>query len=191
MQDFNAILDNLKQNRRQTRAKQNSEDIKESQEAYQKIEDRYFNLLKDFTILTGTVFASSIALSIGKIPNYYFILGEFFLLIAVVVGVIILWSQLKSAEWSHFMDVKTKLEGDLIVNKDIMEDFEKKTTEDLVKSYTNLMKKNQKSILTFVLRIIKIDYFPSIFFIFLIGGVLLVFLSILNPQLSFLVKLIK
>jgi len=171
-----SLMDNVNQSRRKVRFEDSKKQHKENEYEHKDIDNKYFSLLKDFTILTGTVFASSIALSVGKPTNNYFKFGELFLFISVVIGIFILWNQLKNAEWSYFFKVKGQLEGDIIVNKDIMENFEKKAVEDLIKNYNNLL--NRKLWINYIFKFIKVDYLPSLFFINLLIGIFLILISI-------------
>ncbi len=179
--DFNKDIEKLNQNFKQNRQKSRNESLREQQaknDAESKtVEDRYFDLLKNATILSGTIFASTIALSTGKSVNCFFILGEFLLLFATSIGVLFLWSQLKSAEWTHFFNIKGQLQGDMIVNKDIMYDFEKETIEGLIKSYDQLL--NKKGMSYHILKIVKVDWLPSIFFSALFFGLLFIWASLL------------
>ena len=54
----------------------------------------YSVLLKDMTILTGTMFTTSIALAAGRDTNTYFVFGELFLFISLVSGLGMLWHEL-------------------------------------------------------------------------------------------------
>lgn len=153
---------------KQVRLRKRSEEIQKrgakNDEESISIEDKYFNLLKDFTILSGTVLASSIALSTGRPTNLVFKLGEVSLFISTIVGVSFLWNQLRGREWIYFFKVKGELQSDILINKDLMEEFEIKATNDLIKDYDKLMENNQKSIFRYIFKIVKVDFLPAIFF---------------------------
>lgn len=164
--------------------------IYDSSSEWEKIEDAYFNLVKDFTILVGTVFGSSIALAAGRNVNASFILGEFFLFIALVAGIINLYATLKGKEFFHFLMVISELEQNKHRKVDEKEDFLLKANEDLIEDYERLKEKNQKGPLTFVLRIIKIDYFYPLLLFSSLLGIFFIFISLFTfPSLSFSLKL--
>lgn len=154
---------------------QNKERKKEDKES-DRIQDRYFDLLKNSTILTATVFGSSVALASGKSPNLLFITGELFLLISTMSGILFLWSQLRGLEWSHSFDIKNRLQTDMIVNKDLMSEFEKETTEQLIKDYEGLI--NNKGVSYHILKVIRIDWVPGLFYATLIIGLVFIWLSL-------------
>lgn len=174
--EIEKLKDDWKFKQKQDRAKKNSLEHEKHSQQFERVEDKYFDLLKNLTILSGTVFASSIALSTGRNVNMIFIFGEFFLLLSTTAGAIYLWAQLRSREWSYFMDVKGHLELDMIANKEIMEDFEKKFTEESIREYNRLM--NKKEFLYHILKIIKIDWVPNITFTTLFIGLVLIWLSL-------------
>jgi hypothetical protein len=175
--ELEVIETNWKQKRQIDRSKYINERAKLNNEESNRVDDTYFDLLKNSTILTGTIFASSIALATGNKVNNLFIMGEFFVLVATVTGILFLWTQLKSREWTHFLNVKMQLEGDLIINKDIMEDVERQAAENLIKDYDRLMD-NKSNVLNFLLRIITVDRLPSIFYSALLIGLILIWLSL-------------
>lgn len=189
--EIDLIKNNLRSQRKQKRIKDLIEKAEKENQEFKRIQNYYFDLLKNTTILAGTIFATSIALASGKKVNSIFIIGELFLFISTFFGAIFLWAQLKGEEWSHSMNVKLRLESDLIINKDIMEDFEKKTTEEIIGIYKKLMV--IKSPVSFLLRLIKIDYIPGITLTTFLVGLFLIWLSLvnLNIDLSFIMNLIK
>lgn len=69
----------------------------------------YSTLLKDMTILTGTMFTTSIALAAGRSVNSYFVFGELFLFISLISAFMLLW---------HELIREKKLEGDTLVGEE-------------------------------------------------------------------------
>lgn len=149
----------------------------DSQVEYQRLEDRYYDLLKNSTILSGSIFASSIALASGRSVGSVFIVGELMLLVATVVGIIYLWNHLNVREWSYFLHTKGGLESDLLLYEDAMEEFEVKIIKEQIMSYGNLIDK--KSILSSLFKIIKPDWLTEIFYGSLIVGLVLIWISLL------------
>lgn len=178
--DFEKELDLLKLQdkirRRTSRQKKNNKEHEKSEIEFQKIQDRYFDTIKNLTILSGTVFASSIALATGKAVNNYFLSGELLLLIATLFGAMFIWSAVRSREVSYFWNVKWRMESDLLLNKDLVEDFEKEQTEKLIAEYDRLA--NKKSALYFILRCVKVDWLPTLFFVSFTIGLLLIWFSL-------------
>ncbi len=167
---------NLQSQRKDQRYKTNSASHEKQSKEFDEIEGDFFDLLKNLTILSGTVFASSIALASGKVVNTLFIIGEFFLLISTLSGVAYLWSSLQGKQHFHWLMSKWHLESDLSQYKDVIEPFERQHIEDQVKEYKRLMDK--KGLLYSILKIIKIDWVPNIFFSFLTLGLLFILFSI-------------
>lgn len=159
-------------------AKSTAEEVK----AYEQIEKDSFDVFKNVTILAGTVFATSIALASGKSVNTIFVVGEFFLLLATICGGILTWNQIESKQWLHFLNVSGRLKMDLIQYKEVMEGFIEKTTREMVESYEKMMKR--KTLLNYLFKIIKVDWFPTITFIFFFLGLILVWTSLFMPQPS-------
>jgi len=183
MDDIQKSFDEMKKKSQTQRIIKHTEDSakasKDASEDFKKIEGQYYDLLKNVTILSGTIFASSIALATGRNVSYMFLTGEFFLLVSTLFGGIFLWAQLKGREWLHFHQVKFHLQEDLVVNKDIMHDFVVKATQETINSYDKLM--NQKTLpLDYFLRIVKIDWIPSITLSSFFIGLILLWLSLLN-----------
>lgn len=152
----------------------------DSQGENAKLEEKEFDFIKDLTILSGTIFGLSVAITSGKDPNIRFIIGEFLLFLSMILGLIILYSSFRGQQFFHFMMTKSDLEIKLPKRTGGVEDFIVDSMEDLIKSYDTLMKKSQKSPLNILLRLIKIDYFYNIFFIAFALGVFSIFLSIIN-----------
>lgn len=179
--DFTKDLEKLNEEFLQSVRKQRSDSLEKravkDTADYDRLEDRYFDLLKNCTILSGTIFASAAVLSTGKDVTCSFIIGEFFMLGATLVGILYLWSQLKSLEWSYFFERKSDLEGDLIVYKDVISQFEREGMEMRIKDYNKLI--TQKGFSYYILKVIKVDWLPTFFFTMLTVGLLLVWFSLL------------
>lgn len=156
--------------------KSNNEFIKEQKEE-QRVESRYFDLLKNLTILSATVFSSSIALSSNKSLNYLYILGELFLLMSTIFGILFLLSQLKSLEWSHFFNVVNRLKREKEFESELIKQYIGNGRDELIQSYEKLM--NKKGISYYILNIISVDWLPSLFYSFLSIGLLLIWVSLL------------
>lgn len=149
-----------------------------SEEA-EKLENKRFNLVKDLTILAGTIFGLSVALAVGKQGNIRFIIGEFLLFLSLCSGIILLYAALKGKEFFHYMMTSSDLKLNLKKRTGGKEDFIVDAQEDLVKRYENLMDVNRKDFLFPVLKIIKINYFFPTFFITFVLGVLFILISLL------------
>lgn len=137
---------------------------------------RYFSVLKDLTILAGTVLASIIALSGGSPQNSYFLAGAYLLFLATLVGILNLWSEVRSAEWTYFFNQRNELQGDLILYKQIMDELEVNIINDTIESFNKII--NRKGVSYSILKIIRIDWLPTIFFSFLILGLYLILFSL-------------
>ena len=171
------IKETWKEQRKKAKYESSSKNYKESNDEYKRLEDRYYDLLKNSTILSGSVFASSIALAVGKDVGCVFVVGEFMLLLATIWGIIFLWNQLQVREWSYFMKTKGRLEGDLLLYEDAMEEFEVKTTRDHIESYKKLL--DQKSFLSHLFGIVKPDWLPGLFYCCLVLGLVLIWVSLM------------
>lgn len=138
-----------------------------------RIETKQFNLIKDLTIAAGSIFGASIALATGSDVSDLFILGEAFLLIVIVIGIVLLYSAIHAEEFSHFILSAFKLKNTLSTEK---EEFMKQATKELIDSYENLSKR--KNLLSPFFRVIKIDYLYPVFLTSFLIGVFLLFLSL-------------
>ncbi len=150
---------------------------------WEKIEDKHFELVKDLTILAGTVFGLSIALAVGKQGNMRFIVGEFLLFISLCCGVIILYSTLKGQEFFHFLTTSSDLKFKLPKRTGGKEDFIVDAQEELIKNYEKLTEKSKDGFLSVILRIIKIDYFYPTFLITFLLGIFFIFFSLIDLQI--------
>lgn len=149
-----------------------------------KIEKKYFTLIKDLTILSGTVFGSSIALSVGRDINLRFLFGEILLFISLCAGIINLYASLRGEEFFHFLMTIGELKRTLPKRTGGKEDFIVDAQEDSIKSYERLLEKNKKDPLAFLLRLVKIDYFyPALLITFLLGIFFILFSLIQIPPL--------
>jgi hypothetical protein len=175
---FKQVEEQLKLNRRKKRIESLNRQQEKNDKETEDISNKYLTIIKDFTILAGTTFGSSIALSTGRPQNDLFILGEFFLLVSVLSGAVKLWSEIKGREWFYFLMVKGRLQFDLNLNADIMEDFERKEVQKLIDSYARLMSK--KGSIWYLLKIIPVDYFPTISFSTFTIGVFFICLSLVT-----------
>ena len=63
-------------------------------DSFEQITEDYSTLLKDMTILTGTMFTTSIALAAGRDVNSFFVFGELFLFLSLISGSLMLWHEL-------------------------------------------------------------------------------------------------
>lgn len=149
---------------------------------WEKIENKHFELVKDLTILAATVFGMSIALAVGKQGNFRFILGEFLLFISLCSGVIILYSTLKGKEFFHFLMTSSDLKFRLPKRVGGKEDFIVEAQEKLIEDYDKLTEKSKGGILSFIFRIIKIDYFYPTFLITFLLGTFFIFFSLIDLQ---------
>jgi hypothetical protein len=148
-------------------------DLNSTEKESREVEKIHFNLLLSLTVLSGTIFSSSKALSQNRTFNTPFFIGEFFLFNSTLIGFLILWSQLRAQEWSYFFNTKSRLE---LVKDDKEEDFIKKAREDLIAEYKKLMDK--KGFSWHILKWIPIDHLPTLFFLSFCVGLLLLWLSI-------------
>ncbi len=139
----------------------------------EKIETKRFGLIKDLTILAGSVFGLSIALATKDSVNIRFILGEFFLFLALFSGVVVLFGLLSRQEYLHFFLSSTHLESNLR-----KENFLVEPTKILIKINDKQRDKVGKSLFFRM----KIDYFYSFFFVTFLLGVFLIFFSLINFQ---------
>lgn len=160
------------------RASELQEQYEKESKQFETIQSREFSFYKDLTILSGSIFGSSIALSTGKLQNSFFYWGEIFLFLSVVCSLVSLWIKIKGDYWLHFFLVKSRTQSDLTINTDIMEEFERKAIEDQLKSYDNLLKPNR--LLNTVFRFIKVNWISSGGILFAIIGSLLLLLSLFN-----------
>lgn len=155
----------------------------DSSSEWEKIESKQFELVKDLTILAGSVFGFSIALAVGKQGNFRFILGEFLLFIALCAGVAILHSALKGKEFFHFLMASSELKFNAPKRTGGKEDFIVDAHEDLIKSYDKLTEQSKGGFLSRILRVIKIDYFYSIFLVAFLLGTFFIFFSLIDLQI--------
>lgn len=137
-----------------------------------------FELRKNLLILVGTIFGSSIALSAGRNVNNFFIAGEFFLMLSMTSGIIILTVHLKAKEWDYVFSSKNSLESYLLLCKSKIEKFELENTEKLVESYKKLLESNQSGLLYKLLKLIKIERWQDIFTVTFLIGIFLIFSSL-------------
>lgn len=152
----------------------------------EKIEDKRFALIKDLTILSGSVFGLSIALASGNPVNLRFIFGEFFLFLAMLSGIILLYSALHGEEFMYFLMTSSHLKSTLPKKTGGPEDFLVEEQQKLARQYEKLLEKNKKNFLSILFKIIKVDYFYPFFYITFVSGVFLIFLSLINFQNFFL-----
>ncbi len=150
-----------------------------SEEA-EKLEGKRFNLVKDLTVLSGSIFGLSIALAAGRFVNIRFIVGEFLLFLSIIAGVVILYAALHGEEFFHYMMTSSELKSKLSYRIGLNDDVLIKSVGDSIKSYEKLMKNNQSGILFIVLKIIKIDYFYPSFYVTFLLGILFIFLSLIR-----------
>lgn len=156
-----------------------NEENKENEKILKSVNKGYFNLRKDLLILSGTIFGSSIALSMGRSVGIFFILGEFSLFISIVSGLVMLLTYLEGEEWYYSFSSKNSLESYLILNKERIEKFELDSTENLIKDYKKLMESHQKGFMWFLLKKISIEKWPLIFNLSFLIGILLILISII------------
>lgn len=149
---------------------------------WEKIENQNFELIKDLTILAATVFGMSIALAVGKQGNFRFILGEFLLFVALCCGVIILYSNLRGKEFFHFLMTSSDLKFNLPKRVGDEEDFIVKAQADLIKKYDELAEKSKGGFLSFIFKIIKIDYFYPTFLLTFLLGTFFIFFSLIDLE---------
>lgn len=145
----------------------------------ERLENDYFSLNKELLILSGTIFGSSIALATGKDVNFRFVLGELFLFLSIISGLIKQLVYLKGREWDHAFFSKMSLESFLLLNKNKIEKWELDATNDLIESYKKIMESNQKGFLFFLLKKISIEKWQSIFIVNLMSGILFILFSII------------
>jgi hypothetical protein len=156
-----------------------------SKKDHEDIEKQDFVLLKDITILAGTVFGSSIALSVGRDVEMVFVVGEFFLLLSVIFGFIFLWARNRGDEGMYFLDQIMKLKEDVRATKDKPEfEFINKTSSELLFDLERLY--NKKTFLSYFLKIIKIDSIPTLFYLTFLLGILFIWLSLFSSKLTIL-----
>lgn len=139
----------------------------------------HFELRKDFLVLSGTIFGSSIALATGKPVNSLFIFGEFSLFVSIVAGLILLLSHLKEKEWDYSFFSKSSLESFLLLNKKRIDDFELKMITELIASHQRIIDSNQRGTLHFILKKISIENWRSILNISFLVGIFFILISIL------------
>lgn len=147
---------------------------------WEKIENKRFGLVKDLTILAGSIFGLSIAIATRDSVNSRFIFGEFFLFLAVSSGIILLYSSLSGEDFFHFMMSSSDLKLNLPKRTGGKEDFIVDAQEDLIKSYEKLTEKSKKGLFFMLLKVVKIDYFYPFFYLTFLLGVFLVFLSLIS-----------
>jgi hypothetical protein len=174
--DIQEIKQGWAERRKQAKYDSTSKNYQKSQIEYQDIEKRYYDLLKNSTILSGSIFGSSISLAVGKDVGLFFIFGEFMLLASTIWGIIFLWNRLQVKEWSYFMLTKSRLQSDLLQYEDAMEDFEVLATKNHIETYSKLI--NKKTILNKIFNIINVDWLPSLFYISLLTGLIFIWLSL-------------
>lgn len=175
-EDINKIKSNWEFEQTKKIIVENRKKIKKEDLEEKRIQNRYFDLLKNLTILSTTLFGSSIALVTGKSPGQTFIVGEFFLLLSTLTGILFLWSQLKSLEWSHFFDVTNRLKQDAVNDPVFIKEIVGDTRTDLINTYEKLMER--KDLAYYILMIIKVDWLPGLFYLFLCLGLLLIWISL-------------
>jgi len=166
-----------------SRKRLNSENTR-SDKKLEELEKDYFSLNKDLLILSGTIFGSSIALAAGRNVNCSFILGEFFLFLSIIAGLIKQSVRLKGKEWEHAFFAKMSLESFLLLNKNRVEKFELETTNSLIEGYKKIIDSNQKGFLYFLLKKISIEKWQPIFVFTLIFGILFIWFSIIPFNLN-------
>lgn len=179
-QSLNAVRETIKIERRKQRHLDNTVKQEKSQQESDRIENNYFDLLKNLTVLSGSVFASSIALASGKSVSLIFFIGELFLLLSTITGIGFLWSQLQGEQTFHWLFNKFDLEGELISYEDLMEPWEKDAIKKQIAEYQRLGEK--KGVFYHFLKVVKIDWFPAIFFFSFIIGLVLILLSLLHAN---------
>lgn len=157
-----------------------SKESEENEDILNSLNDDAFELRKNLLILVGTIFGSSIALATGRNVNNFFIAGEFFLFLSIASGIAILMVHLKAKEWDYAFSSKNSLESYLILNKNKIEDFELKSTEDLIVRYKDIIKKNQSGFLYKILKLIKLEKWADIFTVTFLIGLFLIFLSLIT-----------
>lgn len=138
-----------------------------------------FDLYKNLVILTGTIFGSSIALAAGRPVNIYFIIGEAFLLFAIIAGIIILNTSIGAKYWDFSFSSKMSFSSYLLLCKGKIDKFIEKATEDLVRDHEKILESDKKSFLNFLLKIISVDRWPLIFNLSFLIGILLILISII------------
>lgn len=138
-----------------------------------------FELRKDLLILAGTIFGSSIALAAGRSVNIYFIIGELFLFISIMSGLVLLLADLKSEEWDYAFSSKNSLELYLSLNRDKIEKFELDSTENLINSYKKIINTNQQGFLYFLLKKISLDKWSLFYILSFLISILLILVSII------------
>lgn len=175
------------------RTKYNSE-IENNSKLLESHNQDAFTLRKDILLLTGTIFGSSIALASGRMVNHYFIIGESFLFITIVAGLIILTSHLKSKEWNYAFSSKNSIETYLIMTTNKISNFERTNLESLRDSYKHIMETNQKGLSYRILRLIPIEFFPRIFNYTFVLGIFFTLISIVPPlswDINLLINMFK
>jgi hypothetical protein len=151
-------------------------EVEKGEKEFEKIQNGYYDLLKNCTILAGTIFASSIALATGNKVNCFFIVGELFLLLSTLVGVFYLWKVLRGRETMYFIMNSTRLKWNLTADKG-MSEFLREEIQSNIKDFERLADK--RSIFDQVFKVIKIDWIPTIFFVFLSTGLIFIWMSLI------------
>ncbi len=166
------------QTRKENRAVQLEKRNKDRNKEFDRIDSNNLTFYRDILLFSGTIFGSSIALSIDRKINSFFIIAEFFLMVAIVCGLITLWAKILGDYSFHWMRSYFDAKFDYDLHKDIMEDFEKKASEDSMINLKRLMDK--KGILYPLLKLIKIDYIQTSSIIFAILGIVFLWVSTFN-----------
>jgi len=147
---------------------------------WEKIETKSFNLYKDLTILSGTIFGLSVALAVGRQGNIRFLTGELLLFISLLAGIIILRSHIMGKEWFHFMMTASELKFSLKKKNGGPEDFLVEAQEKIINDYDKLAEKSKGNFSSIIFKFIKIDYFDRVFLLAFVLGIFFIFFSLIN-----------
>lgn len=171
LDDLKKHMDDLdKEGLRKDREKYALESEKDSKD-FDELNRENFNLRIQLMILIGTLFGSSIALSTGKDKNPLFILGEIYLFVAIVSGLLLLLSYIEGREWWQALKSKSRVDFFLIMHKKTMDEQEIRIMEETSKSFQNIMDSNQTGLSYLIFKIIPIEMMTSIFnYMFVFGG---------------------
>lgn len=160
--------------------KKMNEEACENSKILEFIDKKYFELRKELLILSGTIFGSSIALSTGKQIGPFFTIGELFLLISIVSGMILLLTQLKAKEWTYSFNSKNSINFFLILHKNNISDFELKNLQKISSDYEKLMNSNQNGLIYKLLKLVPLEKWQNILNSSFFTGIFLIFLSIIQ-----------
>jgi len=170
-------LENSIQQQRMAQWRDSSEKAQiKSDQDFKDLERANLDFFKNSTILAGSVFGSTLALSAGKPTSNLLILGEGFLIISILIGLFSLKASLNSKEWRYFFNQKYSLGNDLIMYKDLMPDFLFKASEDSIKSFDLIL--NKPAYIKILLKIIPISFVEPLFYGFLISGLICLWFSL-------------